>query len=853
MGSEYPIGVRRWLVFGIVLALFMPPALAAGSPAGPSPDGPAASREYTPWWDYGWKYRRPVTIDNKDTAKELRGFQILVKVPYNDRMKSDFSDLRFAQYDSSLGKNQELACWMENRTDGLVAYVWVNVSSVKASVTSTIHMYYGNQLAASVSDGDKTFVFFDDFESGALKAGWTFWNPGGNDDYSLTDRPGWLRIKVVGDQSDTWSSINVAPFMYWPHPGPSSDFSVQAREDGTGVGTSTRHSLLAYIRSFSLGSYNKGYWGAYTSTTNCKFEADGFRGNTAETGAVVHSLRFRKVSSELYYDWSTNRVDWLNGGSYTLPSAPDWWGLGGKSWAGSPTGGFNADFDYFFVRNYVETEPSHSIGGEEYPYKFLSATAFPLVPNEGDEVLVNVTFNNPTSGPISFNLSLYYGEERADAWLLEKRPVTLGPDGDKLVQFVWHATGGSTVLWLELGSTPLSSFPLTVNWLPALDPIPDQRFWQDQPVTLRFSARDKDGEALNWSEDCALWAFTRTNATGAEVTFRPTNDDVGYYPVNVSVTDPHGCVAARRFNFTVENLNDPPWMEPIPNLVANEEAPFSYQVGATDPDLKWGDSLVFSDDSFLFDIDPVLGNFSFTPSNAQVGRYYVEIAVTDNQSLSASRAFNLTVQNQNDPPAIEPIPPQVATQGKLWQVMATASDPDTSTPQGDRLRFSDDSPLFDINAESGLVSFTPANVHVGVHTCNVTVTDMAGSPASTPLALTVLNLNDPPVLEAIPDQTATEEVPFELTARASDPDVGLGLDNLTFSDESELFDIDPATGAISFTPSNAQVGRHTVKITVKDESGASASRSFTLTVVNVNDPPFGVAITSLSADAKYRE
>jgi hypothetical protein len=276
-------------------------------------------------------------------------------------------------------------------------------------------------------------------------------------------------------------------------------------------------------------------------------------------------------------------------------------------------------------------------------------------------------------------------------------------------------------------------------------------------------------------------------------------------------------------------------------------------VNATDPDLKWGDTLTFSDDCGLFDIDPKEGNFSFTPTNAQVGKYYIEISVRDNQSVTATRSFNLTVQNQNDPPVIEPIPPQTATQGKLWQVMARASDIDQLTPAGDRLRFSDDSPLFDINPESGLITFTPGNGHVGLWVCNITVTDIAGATCSTKLYLVVLNVNDPPVLSPIEDLTATEDVPFEYAVKASDPDVGLGLDNLTFSDDTQLFDIDPKTGKFSFTPTNAQVGKHTVRITVRDESGASAGRTFVLTVVNVNDPPYNVSITSLQPGMKYRE
>jgi len=801
------------------------PYIAAGDD-GEAGEGPAG---YAAWWDYSWIYRKPLTLDNTLNPKALTDYAVLVNLSVSDlvaagKLRSDLGDMRFADSDGTT----LLKYWVEAGTN-----VWVKVPSIPASAKKTIYLYYGNPSATLVSEGGKVFEVFDQFDGNGLDTTtWTLTYPG---KYTVADRV--FSIAADGSRQPGKAIARTASMENF--------YAIRSRFKITGGYDPDERMGLSIKCGMGDGRGYNYVLRDFTGLDEISFLDDFVQWNSRAGNWQKNTW----YVEEIYHDGSLVNGR-LNDGAWQTQS---WSGRSGYPalYYGSYDG--TSAWDWALVRKCQPPEPKGTLGAEEYPFKFLSATVSSQAPNEREEVTVNVTFNNPTSNPISFELALYEGEERADASVLEKRPVTLGPNGDKLVQFTWTAEGGNTVLWVELDGSPLASFPMTVNWWPTLDYIPDQRFVQDQAVTLRFTARDKDGEALSWSEDCPLFNFTRTNATGAEAAFRPTNDDVGAYVVNVSVTDSHGCRAARRFNFTVENLNDPPWLEHIPDLIANEDRPFSYQVTAFDPDRKWGDRLVFSADSFLFEIDPVRGNFSFTPTNAQVGRYFIEITVTDNQSLSASRAFNLTVQNQNDPPAIDPIPPQVATQGKLWQAMATASDPDTSTPQGDRLRFSDDSPLFDINAESGLVSFTPANVHVGVHRCNITVADMAGSSASTPLVLTVLNLNDPPVLEAIPDQTATEEVPFELAARASDPDVLLKLDNLTFSDDSELFDIDPATGAISFTPSNAQVGRHTVKITVKDESGASASRSFTLTVVNVNDPPFGVAITSLSADAKYRE
>ena len=45
------------------------------------------------------------------------------------------------------------------------------------------------------------------------------------------------------------------------------------------------------------------------------------------------------------------------------------------------------------------------------------------------------------------------------------------------------------------------------------------------------------------------------------------------------MTDPHGCTDGQQVRFTVENQNDQPWLEYIPNLVAYEDA-LSWGYGA---------------------------------------------------------------------------------------------------------------------------------------------------------------------------------------------------------------------------------------------------------------------------------
>jgi len=161
--------------------------------------------------------------------------------------------------------------------------------------------------------------------------------------------------------------------------------------------------------------------------------------------------------------------------------------------------------------------------------------------------------------------------------------------------------------------------------------------------------------------------------------------------------------------------------------------------------------------------------------------------------------------------------------------------------------------LFNINSQSGLIDFTPTNDQIGIWRANITVTDKGGLSDTALLTITVINANDPPQIEAIPAQAAYEQQPFQYQVNATDPDLKWGLDNLTFSDDTDIFNIDPRTGAIAFTPSVAQTGIKRVTITVRDDKGASASTSFDLTIVHVNHPPFEVVIRHPVEGAMLKE
>jgi hypothetical protein len=138
------------------------PLLLVLLPSGISPQPAKASPD---WWNPAWSCRKAITITElSDSA--LVDYQVKIDLDYEPTMQANFGDLRFINAADNL-----LDYWIESKTDGASATVWVEVDDIEASTDTTIYMYYGNPAASSASDGSATFDFFDDFSGDLSK--WT--------------------------------------------------------------------------------------------------------------------------------------------------------------------------------------------------------------------------------------------------------------------------------------------------------------------------------------------------------------------------------------------------------------------------------------------------------------------------------------------------------------------------------------------------------------------------------------------------------------------------------------------------------------------------------------------------------
>jgi hypothetical protein len=105
--------------------------------------------------DNNWTKRKQINFTNNSGART--GYQVYLTIPYDAAMQTDFDDLRF----TNAAGDTDLPYFREHHTDGVSARVYVKMDV--AAGGNSMKMYYGNGSASTLSDGEATMDFFDDF------------------------------------------------------------------------------------------------------------------------------------------------------------------------------------------------------------------------------------------------------------------------------------------------------------------------------------------------------------------------------------------------------------------------------------------------------------------------------------------------------------------------------------------------------------------------------------------------------------------------------------------------------------------------------------------------------------------
>jgi len=303
-------------------------------------------------------------------------------------------------------------------------------------------------------------------------------------------------------------------------------------------------------------------------------------------------------------------------------------------------------------------------------------------------------------------------------------------------------TDGTGVMLMETSEDASHN----VNHRPQISPIPDQRGMEGSPLSFSASAVDMDGDPLTWSLANAP-AGMSIDSFG-NVTWTPAAGQAGVYQVTVRANDSHGALAQtdeQVVTVTIEGTNHAPWIN-NGDVSVDEGNTVSFPISGYDPDQ--GQILTYK----LVSQAPAGLSFSpsgvvtWTPTEDQGPRdYTIRVRVTDNgtPNLWQERPITIHVNERNQPPVVQPVPPLQVSPGQTITYQVVASDSDTRPgPQGgiaSQLTYSlSGSPAgATINSETGLFTWTPSSTQVGSYSFAVMVTDNYGASGYSPIQVQV--------------------------------------------------------------------------------------------------------------------
>ena len=312
-------------------------------------------------WLNGWSRRAPVTI----TGGAQTDYQVKLEVTYDADMQGDFDDIRFTDADGETLLNY----WLEVSTPSVASTFWIKIPSILAPPgITTIYIYYGNSSASSVSNGQATFILFDDFDYQDADGDTTLWTPryevgssGGSADIGVTEAGklrlnelwktnAWYAVHGDGQQlpSDFVAEVNWNITTSYPDSA-SNSFEVRDVNQLTGTTGFVEIGRSYYytgpcINGIHMSQDDANFYSVSTSVTTGKF-------------------RLRKLGNIIYGDYDIGS-GWINLGNYSI-SYNTYIGFAGKVWTYEMEAPADGRWNDFRVRKYISPEPGVGTTGNE--------------------------------------------------------------------------------------------------------------------------------------------------------------------------------------------------------------------------------------------------------------------------------------------------------------------------------------------------------------------------------------------------------------------------------------------------------------------------------------------------------
>ena len=392
---------------------------------------------------------------------------------------------------------------------------------------------------------------------------------------------------------------------------------------------------------------------------------------------------------------------------------------------------------------------------------------------------------------------------------------------------------------------------------------------QDLFATLPFLVGDESADAFNLTISPVLTATSRNqDLEFSDVLTIGSNPDpitaiygladqnlVGSHQLFVEALDQVGTSWTESLILDIVNVNDSPSAIDIPPLTRLEDQVLSLDLHDyfEDVDAEFGDELTFhlrDVQPEWIDIDTSSGQLRGLPDQAQVGHWSLLVEATDRHGLSAEQWIDFTIENVNDAPYWTGIKLPVLIVREDQPFSLDLLDGLFVDQDGDQLTFgsqsNDDYDWLSIDSFNGTLTGLAPEASSDIYDITVFASDPMGKDAIASIQLQVVDesFNRAPYLSGPHAQEMRidegQPIRFDLHEYFADDDIWIG-DKLNFDVQAPSWlHYDPATGLVSGTPSNSDVGSHPVRFHAIDSNEIQPSEvffNFILDVTNINQAP----------------
>ncbi len=237
-------------------------------------------------------------------------------------------------------------------------------------------------------------------------------------------------------------------------------------------------------------------------------------------------------------------------------------------------------------------------------------------------------------------------------------------------------------------------------------------------IDYEYEIAFNNDESILWNLDTNAKWLTLNETTGFLFGI-PTNENVGRFWVNISVTADQREFDFKNFTLTVKNTS--PFIMTKPRISTAEDELY-YVNFSSDDDMQGTITWNLKTNSTWLYFNNDTGELYGTPTNDEVGQYLLSVLVNDGNGGKGWYNYSLTVYNINDPPIITTTPPMSAMDGEIYFVRFNATDDD---PVADKLTWSiyTNAMWLEIDRHTGNLS---GKLSEGIYWVNVTVSDGRG-------------------------------------------------------------------------------------------------------------------------------